>query len=156
DLNLGGTLGLRGNAGLNFSLNGALDLTKLDTLSTNVFVTGVISVDARLNGTFDNPQLGGEIRMRDLSFSTLDSPIALEQGSGVIVFTGDKAVLQSFTARANDGNVQASGTVTLAKLQPTQWRINLMASNVQLLYQGAVASFNSNLLLTGDSSDQVL
>jgi len=156
NLALGGVLGLREGAGLNFALNGTVNLETLGRLSQDVFVTGTMVVDARLSGTASDPRLAGEVRINDLSLSALDLPVAIEGGTGRIVFSGDKATLESFTARANDGTLQASGTMTLAALQPSEWKFTLTANNVAVDYQGAHATINGELALTGTPQGQLL
>jgi outer membrane protein assembly complex protein YaeT len=156
DLRLGGTLGLSEGSRLNFGLNGTANLDSLGQLDPDTFLGGTLAIDVRLNGTVAEPQLAGEIQATNLSFTGLDLPVTLEEGNGRIVLAGNKATLENFTARANEGVVNASGTVTLAQLQPKEWQFVAAANNVDVLYQGAQAIVNGNFNLKGTPDFQVL
>src|SRR5262249_10927001 len=97
DLALGGTRGLSGGAKLNFAVNGTADLETLGRLSNDFYIGGNATVDARLTGSVSEPQLGGEIRLSGVSFSTLDLQFGIEDGNGRILLAGDKITLDNFT-----------------------------------------------------------
>jgi outer membrane protein assembly complex protein YaeT len=156
DLNLGGTLGLNEGSRLNFGLNGTANLDSLGQFNPDTFLGGTLAIDVRLNGTVSEPQLAGEIRATNLSFTGLDLPVSIEEGNGRIVLAGDKLTLENFTARANEGTINANGTVTLAQLQPKEWQFIAAASNIDVLYQGAQANVNGNFNLKGTPDYQVL
>jgi len=156
DLKLGGTLGLNGDTPLNFALNGTANLDSLGQVSPDLFLAGTVVVDARLTGTTNNPQLGGEVRLDKLSASGTDLPVAIDNGNGRIVLAGDRITLESFTAQANDGTLTAGGSMTLAQLRPKEWQFTLAATNLDVTYQGAQIVANANLLLKGTADSQVL
>ncbi|MBI3650343.1 MAG: outer membrane protein assembly factor BamA [Acidobacteria bacterium] len=156
DLRLGGTLGLKEGAGLNFALNGTATLDSLGQFNPDLFLGGTLAIDARLTGTFNKPELGGEIQAKNLSFTGIDLPVSIEEGNGRLVFAGDKVTLENFTARANEGNFTASGSATLAQLQPQEWQFVANANNVDILYQGMQAVVNGDFTLRGTPDRQVL
>jgi outer membrane protein insertion porin family len=156
DLRLGGTLGLKEGESLNFALNGTANLDSLGQVSPDLFLGGTARIDVRLGGTVKDPQLAGEIVASNLSFTGVDLPISIENGNGRIAFAGDKINLENFTARANDGRLTASGTMTLAQLKPKEWRLVAKANNVDVIYQGAQATVNGDFNLTGTPDRQVL
>lgn len=156
DLTLGGTLALRGDTPLDFQLSGTANLDSLGQLNPDVFLTGAVAINARLLGTRVDPRLSGEVRLDKFSASGPDLPVAIDNGTGRIALAGDRITLESLTARANEGNLSASGSVTLARLQPKDWHFTLEASNVNVLYQGAQVIADANLDLTGTPDRQVL
>lgn len=156
DLSLGGTLGFGEGAGMNFSLTGTAALDSLGEVSPDVFLGGTVAIDARLGGTASDPRLSGEVRLNNVSFEGIDLPVTLQEGNGRIVLDGEQVRLENFTARSNDGAVNASGTMRLAQLQPQEWNFALTANNVNVLYEGALATLNANLTLTGTPDGQVL
>jgi outer membrane protein assembly complex protein YaeT len=156
DLTLGGTLGLNEGSRLNFALNGSANLDSLGQVSPDLFLGGTLAIDARLDGTVSDPRLNGEIRAQNLSFTGTDLPVNIENGNGRVVLAGDKVTLENFTALANDGAINASGALTLAQLQPKDWRFVATANNVDVLYQGAQAVVNGNFVLAGTPDRQVL
>lgn len=156
DLRLGGTLGLKEGESLNFALNGTANLDSLGQFNPDMFVGGTAKIDVRLGGTVKDPQLAGEILANNLSFTGVDLPVSIENGNGRILLAGDKITLENFTARANDGTLVASGTMTLAQLKPKEWHFVATTNNVDMLYQGAQATVNGNFNLTGTPERQVL
>lgn len=156
DLRLGGTLGLRENAALNFALTGTVRPDAFISSDSGFSLGGTATIEARATGTFSDPQLNGEVRLVNLSFSTPDAPVTLEEGRGRIALAGNRVVLENFTARASDGTVQASGTVTLAQLQPAQWQFTIKASDVDMFYRGVRATADAQLQLAGTPQSQML
>jgi outer membrane protein assembly complex protein YaeT len=156
DLMLGGTLGLSEGSRLGFTLNGTANLDALGQLSPDLFLGGTVAIDTRLEGTVSDPRLGGEIRLNNLSFSGVDLPVEIDSGNGRIVLAGEKITLESFAARANEGTLNANGTVTLDGFRPNDWRLAVVANNMTVLYQGAEATVNADLTLAGNLDRQVL
>lgn len=155
-LNLGGVLGLGGDAGFNFSLNGNFNLDALNAFNPDYIFGGTATADVRLTGTFAAPRLGGEIRINDLALSSLSLPVAIDGGTGRIVFAGDRVVIENFTANANDGTLRANGEVALAGLQPSKWQINVTGEDVNIYYLGARIVANTTLQLNGTPNSQTL
>lgn len=155
-LNLGGIIGLTGNAGFNFSLNGNFSLDSLNLINSDYIFGGTATIDAKLTGTATAPQLTGEIRLNDISFSSLALPVALEQGNGRIVFAGDRIRLESFNGLANDGTLRASGEAALSGLQPAKWQLNINGEDIDIYYMGARIVANAALTLNGTPQAQTL
>ncbi|MEW6126865.1 MAG: translocation/assembly module TamB domain-containing protein [Acidobacteriota bacterium] len=156
DLRLGGTIGLKENAALNFALSGTANLDALGQFDPDTFVGGTLKIDARLTGTASEPNLAGEIIASNLSFTGIDLPVSIENGNGRIALAGDRVTLENFTATANEGTLSANGSMTLAQLKPKEWNFVARASNVDVLYQGAQAIVNGDFNLTGNPDRQVL
>ncbi|HEY6400158.1 MAG TPA: translocation/assembly module TamB domain-containing protein, partial [Blastocatellia bacterium] len=156
DLSLGGTLGLSEEAKLNFTLSGAADLEAIGRLNSDYFMGGKATADVQLTGPASAPQLGGAIRLDEVSFSTLDLQYNLEHGNGQIVMAGEKVTLENFTAAANDGALNAKGSVTLDRLQPKEWRLDVSTNDAIVYYQGALITLNGDVALIGDTKGQSL
>lgn len=155
NLNLGGTLGLREGQGLNFALNGRITLRDF-RFNPDVFTDGTVVIDARIGGTASQPALSGQATLQDISFTALDSPVNLEAGNGRFVFAGNRITLENFTANANDGTLEVKGEATLNGLQPGEWRFDATAQDVNILYAGARATANAELVLRGTADSQTL
>jgi outer membrane protein assembly complex protein YaeT len=156
DLRLGGAVALSGGARLDLTLNGTANLDALGQFSPDYSIGGTVAVNARVGGTLSDPRLSGDIRLNNIAFSGVDLPANIEAGNGIIVLAGQTVTLESFTARANDGTVNANGTLTLASLRPSEWRFAMTANGVNAVYGGAQATVNANLTLTGNTDRQVL
>lgn len=155
DLRLGGTVGLRAGAGMDFALNGTVNLSDF-RLDPDIFTDGMIAIDARLGGTTSTPQLSGQATLQNISFSSLNAPVAIEEGNGRIALASDRITLENFTARANDGTLEVKGGITLKGLTPGEWNFDATAQDVNLLYAGARATANANLNLRGTPDSQTL
>jgi outer membrane protein assembly complex protein YaeT len=156
DLSLGGTLGISEEAKLNFAIDGTADLEAIGRLNSDYFMGGKATVNVQLTGPASAPQLGGEIRLDDVSFSTRDLQYNMEHGNGRIVMAGEKVTLENFTATANDGTLQAKGSLTLDILQPKEWRLEASTKDTIVYYQGAQLTLNGDLTLIGDTQEQSL
>ena len=156
DLRLGGTLGLNGDAPVNFALNGTANLDSLGQPDPDVSLAGTVAIDARLTGTANDPRLGGEIRLDNVSISGADLPVAIDNGNGRIVLAGDRITLEKFTAQANDGDLTVAGSMSLEQLRPKDWHFTVTGNNVNVQYEGAQITANASLDLTGTSDKQVL
>jgi outer membrane protein insertion porin family len=157
DLTLGGEVGLEEQARMNFALNGTLTLAALPPLSPDLRLDGVVTINnARLTGTVETPSLSGEILLSQLGLTSPDAPAAVEAGNGRITLAGDKATLENFQARINDGALEASGVLTLAQLRASEWRANLKTTNVDFIYQEVRATINGTFTLTGNPQGQTL
>jgi outer membrane protein assembly complex protein YaeT len=156
DVTLGGALGIAEGAAMDFAVAGTINLAALPATDRDTFLGGSIAIDARLQGTTGEPRLGGEIRASDVSYSGTDLPLEINGGNGRVTLAGKIVTLESFTARANDGTVDASGTIALEGLAPSEWRFEIAARDVDVLYEGALATVNGNFTLTGDPTRQLL
>ncbi|HKF57413.1 MAG TPA: hypothetical protein VKJ45_18290, partial [Blastocatellia bacterium] len=156
DLSAGGSIGLRDNGRMAFTIAGTTDLDTFGQLGPDIDIGGKVTVNATVEGTFSDPHLAGEIRMNGLSFSSGDTPVAITEGNGRLVLAGNTIHLEDFKARANDGTVNTSGTITLNKLKPESWQFTITAADVDMFYQGVQALLKGTLTLTGAPDGQLL
>jgi outer membrane protein assembly complex protein YaeT len=156
DLSLGGTLGLSEDAKMNFTAKGTANLDALNELSADYYFGGTLAIDARIEGTAYEPHLAGDVRINKFAFSSFDPQFSIEEGTGRILLSEDKLMLESFSAQAQGGKVNANGSLTLAQLRPKEWRFDINASGIILFYQGAQATLDGNLTLAGTPRVQLL
>jgi outer membrane protein insertion porin family len=156
DLSLGGSVALDKDGKMDFTLAGTADLKTFSEPDQGLVLGGTIAINAHASGTLSAPTLTGDVRMNNLAFSGGEVPIAISDGNGRLVLAADKATLESFTAKANDGTAKASGAVTLKNLLPQDWKFSINASNVDLFYQDVQAIINGDLILEGTQKRQDL
>jgi outer membrane protein insertion porin family len=157
DLSLGGELGLRENAQMNFALNGLVTLSNLPPVGPDVRLDGTVTINnARISGTFAQPNLSGEILLNRIGVLSPDAPAAIEEGVGRIVLSNDKATLESFRARISDGSLEITGASTLANLRFTEWKYDVKVANVDILYQEVRATISGAFALAGTPEGQLL
>ncbi|HEY7182374.1 MAG TPA: translocation/assembly module TamB domain-containing protein, partial [Blastocatellia bacterium] len=156
DLRIDGVIGLREGEGMNFALNGAVNLELLNRFTPDLSFGGSVAIQQRITGTAGAPKLTGELRLQDFSLSTRDSPVTLENGNGRIVLSDGQARLEDFAAQANDGRVQVSGTMKIERWRPSEWEFSVTADEVDVAYRGVRATANGALTLTGTPQGQTL
>ncbi|MBI3426713.1 MAG: translocation/assembly module TamB domain-containing protein [Acidobacteria bacterium] len=157
DLSLGGELGLQDTGRMAFALNGQVTLANLPPVSPELRLDGVVTINnARISGTFAEPSLSGEILLDRIGIFSPDAPAAVEEGRGRIVLSGDKATLESFKARINEGALDVNGALTFAQLRPKEWNYTLKATNVDIIYAEVRATVNGTLNLAGTPEGQLL
>ncbi len=157
EIKLGGTLGLQDEARMDFAASGELALVNLPELVADTRLDGkVLLNNLRITGTVEKPNLTGEILLRDIGVTSPDAPAAIEQGQGRLTLNGDKAVLESFTARVNDGTVDLKGEAQFNGLALKDWRGEMVSNNLDILYDEVRATINGKLTLTGNPQGQTL
>src|SRR5262245_44086814 len=156
DLNFGGTLAFGDQAAMNFSLAGAVNLDRLPALHEGVVLSGSAEIDARLTGTFDDPKTQGRVDFNKFGLSMGESPVFISNGTGRFTLAGDQIKLEKFTSDANDGRVEAEGSIKLDRLRPKEWLYNIKVDNAVIAYQEVTATINGGLTLAGTSEGQTL
>ncbi|MBL8188291.1 MAG: translocation/assembly module TamB domain-containing protein [Acidobacteria bacterium] len=156
DLNLGGAIGLKNEAVMNFDLNGSIALDRLPTLAEGVALFGTVNIGGTLTGTAEKPVLGGLVEFSGFGLSTADLPIFVSNGRGRIKLSGDDLIVESFKAEANDGALEITGGMKLAQLRPANWKFDIRATNAEIFYDEFSATVNGTLTLTGTPEKQVL
>ncbi|NOT62437.1 MAG: hypothetical protein HOP19_19705, partial [Acidobacteria bacterium] len=157
EIKLGGTLGLQDEARMDFAASGELALANLPELIADTRLDGKVLLNGlRITGTAEKPNLTGEILLREIGVTSSDAPAAIEQGQGRVTLNGDKAVLESFTARVNDGTLDLKGEATFDALKLKEWRGELVSNNLDILYDEVRATVNGKLTLIGTPQSQTL
>lgn len=156
DLSFGGTFGLRGDAGMNFSLNGTVNLNQMPPVADNWLLNGTVAIDTKLTGTADNPNFTGKIDLNGFGLSSDDLPVFIADGVGSFTLTDDQITLDNFKANANDGALEITGGTKLEKLRPSQWKYNITINNATIDYQEINATIDGNITLEGTPQGQSL
>ncbi|MCI0392617.1 MAG: translocation/assembly module TamB domain-containing protein [Acidobacteria bacterium] len=156
DLGFNGALGLKGDAGMNFSLNGTVNLGQLPAIPADLLLTGRLTIDARLTGTAESPNLSGKIDTNGFGLTAGDLPVFISDGVGHITLTGDQLKLDNFTASLNEGKLEANGAMKLVQLRPSEWRFSIKAVEAVINYQDISATANGDLVLNGTPQGQTL
>lgn len=156
NLTMDGAAGLQLLAPMKLNIMGGVDLKTLPTDLNGVNLGGIISAKLNIAGTLGEPKLLGVINLRNLSFATPSFPIAIENGTGNITFDGEKAVMENFTARANNAALQGSGRAKLVGLYPSEWQLDLMSSDLDLIQEGILATISGHVSLNGTPQEQYI
>lgn len=156
DLTIGGSFGLRSNASVNASLKGVVNLDRLPSISPGFSMFGAVTIDAKAQGPLDAPILSGRMDLANFALSSTSQPIFITEGRGSLTLAGDELTLEKFTARANDGSIEASGTAKLEKLSPKEWKYQIKATNAEAALEEISGNISGALTLTGTPEGQQL
>lgn len=156
DFNIAGQLALMDKNNLDFTAKGIINLKDFNSLVPNTLLNGSILLDAKLTGTPEKPQLVGQMMLNKIGLSQDDLPIQFTNGNGLIVFGSERILLDNFSIKANDGQVNTKGRVDLTAFQPNKFQADLVINNVNLIYQGASLTVGGDLALSGTPTDQLI
>ena len=104
----------------------SVDLGVVEPLSRAVrHVTGLLNADVKVEGTWDEPALGGFVEVKDGALTVEGLNVPLTAMSGRAEFRGDSILLPTLTMQSAKGSATLSGNVRLERL--TRPILNLLA-----------------------------
>lgn len=156
ELTFTGEIGLAEHAPLNFSLNGNIALDQFPVWDETTTAFGNLVILAQARGTVKEPNLTGAVDIRGLGLSSRDWPFFLTNGNGLVTLAGNQLVVNNFRAAANDGRLEARGTVKLDGFQPSEWNFEFKADKAEIYFREINASLSAQLALTGNPRGQTL
>ncbi len=155
-LNLSGRLGLTGGRDV-ITAEGRIDLKLLRAFSRRVTSRGLLTIKAKITGSLLNPRLTGYTDIDDFGLRITEFPLAIENGGGRILFNANRAQIETLTADAGGGKIEATGGAVFERLTDVRWRFGLRAENIRVKYPRDIRSLaDGDLILQGNRSLQVL
>ncbi len=155
NLQLTGSIPVRGNSGMAMHLLGAVDLRIAEIADSSLRTGGQLQMALDAGGSLSSPRLGGNIKIVNAALSTSSLPVGLANGNGVLTLTPQRLLISSFTANVGGGQVTASGGVTY---RPSLvFDLGLAGKYISLLYPRSLReTFGGNLSLTGNMQAALL
>ncbi len=155
DINLEGVVPVQGSRPVSFTATGGIDLGLLHLINSQVISQGRIDLDVHAVGAATAPGVQGQVRLVNATFSSLDTPMGVENVNGVFAINNNEVQIQNFAGQMGGGQFTASGTV--AYRPQTQFNVSLKANHVRLLYpEGLRTILQSDLLLVGNTQSAEL
>ena len=156
DLTVGGRALLDQKNPLDLKVNGRIDLGILEDFEPDLSSSGTVTAVATVRGAPDALQIAGRMEAQNVSLNLADFPNGLSNGNGVIIFTGERATIQSFSAETGGGKVTLSGFAAYSG-GPTIFRLHADAREVRVRYPEGVSTVaNGALSLTGTAERSML
>lgn len=150
DLRVTGSVTLQPKQALDLQTTGTLDVGVLQSLDRDLYSSGSISLQAKIAGTLDDPNVNGQLVLKSASLNMIDVPNGISNANGTIVFTGKSAVIQSLTAESGGGSVSLGGNATYAAGNAT-FRLTANAKSVRVRYPESVSTLaDAALVLNGN------
>jgi translocation and assembly module TamB len=152
DLAATGSASIAGAGAMNLRVNGNVKLEVLEALSSDIFSSGAVILNAAVTGTAAKPQVQLRLQVQNASFNSVDIPAGLSNANGVVNFTGNEAVIQNITGEVGGGKVTLSGFAGYGGPQ-AQFRLQMNAQRIRVAYPPTVTTqASAQLALAGTSS----
>ncbi len=136
-------------------MQGGVDLAIAQLFDPTLASSGRMVFDINAQGYKSQPNVEGQIRIVNASFSTPDAPVGLSNANGVLTLRRDRLDITQFTGNVGGGTVTASGGVTY---QPKiQYAIGVKGNDLRLLYPTSVRTdLGLNIAMTGNTDGAVV
>jgi len=156
DLTLSGHVSTEQKNPLDLHVNGHADLAILQDFSKDFVSSGGVVADATVRGSFSDPQINGRLAFEKAAFNIVDVPNGISEATGTVIFTKDRATIQSLSGETGGGKIDLSGFASYGGGQ-TVFRLHARAREVRVRYPEGVSTVaNANLNLTGTSDSSML
>jgi translocation and assembly module TamB len=141
---------------LDLRVNGRVDLAIVREFSRDFNASGTVAADATVRGPFDAPQVNGRMEVHDVAMDVAGLPNGLSKANGVVLFTGDRATIQSLSGETGGGKIEISGFAGYGG-GPVVFRLHAQAAQVRVRYPEGVSTIaDASLNLTGTSDRSML
>jgi translocation and assembly module TamB len=132
-----------------FLVQGNVDLGIAQLLVPDLTSSGQLQFDLDSKRYGGGANVNGQIKIVNAALHTVDSPVGLDSGNGLINVTQTRLEIASFEGQVGGGTINATGAV--AYRPAIQFQLGLTANNIRLRYpEGVRAILASNLALTGN------
>jgi translocation and assembly module TamB len=156
DVAVTGKINLRDANPLDVRVSGKIDLAAVHDFNRDFSATGTVTADAGIRGTTGAPRITGRVQFQNAAFNAEGVPNGISNASGVILFTGDRATIQSFTGETGGGKVALTGFAGY-EAERLVFQLHAQAREVRIRYPEGVSTVaDANLRLTGTSDRSTL
>ncbi len=153
DLALAGAKTRQLNAPLTITARGdSVDLALIEAFTPNLRgVTGLMDLDARVEGRWDQPRLAGYVRVADGAATVSDLGVRYEGIRGTINLSGDSLTTDSLHVGGRFGHLDIEGGVRLERLSQPVLNLDLVTDDFEVINVSDFMSIRTtgNLQLTG-------
>ncbi|MFC1812311.1 translocation/assembly module TamB domain-containing protein [Thermodesulfobacteriota bacterium] len=154
----GGKLEIKGTAKLNgpvaVEANGNIPLKILNIFVEDLSdITGNMRVNARMEGTFSEPEVRAEINLEKIGFIVPAVQQKLHAVSGRIRITPQDITLDGIEGLLDSGQLDLSGQIDLKSFQPANWNLALKTVKLPVKIPDTLdLVVDADLKLSGSSS----
>ena len=156
DLSFAGTVDLQKKDPLNLRVSGTFDLASLRDFNDEIYGTGMIETGVNIRGPLAQPQIAGRLDIKDATLNLAELPVVVSKTSGVILFDGSRATIQSLSGESGGGKVTLSGFAGYGG-DVLVFRLQATARELRVRYPEDFSTVaNASLSLTGTSDSSTL
>jgi translocation and assembly module TamB len=154
-LHMQGSVPIGGSATATLSAQGTVDMRILKIVAPDVESSGMIGLDVRASGAAANPEVQGQIEVKDVAMTTSDAPVGVEKLNGVIDVGNDHMQISKMTGLVGGGQVSMGGSITYKP--SVAFNLALQGKSVRLRYpEGVRSSLDANLAFSGTTDASTL
>ena len=150
ELTLVGTIGLSGRTALSLDVNGRIDLALLSATEPDWVLGGAVSVQGRIRGTPQNPNLSGVAHLTTASLGKKGVFTNISALNGDLFFDGNRATLSNVEGHIGGGTLRLQGTALIQQEQIQGMNIQIESKGIRLEYPtGLRTVVDGNMALRG-------
>jgi translocation and assembly module TamB len=131
-----------------------VDVKIAQMFDSEILSTGKIDFNMNAAGTFQDPDLTGQVKFTDVAMSYQQFPSGISQLNGTLVFDQDRLNIKDLTGVSGGGQVRLTGSLTFQ--QGIYADVKLAATNVRLRYAGVSTTADANLRVQGTPKNLLL
>ena len=147
-LQVQGRIPLNGNVAPTLAAQGSVDVRILRIIDPEIQSSGTLALDIRASGTASDPEVQGQVHLRDVAVSTPAAPLGVQKLNGTLDISHNSLQISSLAGEIGGGQISLGGFVSY---KPNlQFNVTLQSESVRLRYpDGLRALLDSNLVLNG-------
>jgi translocation and assembly module TamB len=150
DLQIQGRIPTNSAAPASLLLLGTVNLQLAQLFDPDITSAGQMRFNINSYGARTDPNVHGKVELVNASFKTVDMPIGLQNGNGVLTLTKDRLEVTDFHGTVGGGAVTASGSV--AYRPSLRFNVGLEGKGIRMLYpEGVREALDTRLTLTGSA-----
>ena len=146
-----------GNQGLN--VNGDLNMRVLNGISPDFFSSGTAEMAVRINGTYEDPRVGGTASLNNASISVLlgNDRWTVANLRAALRFTANQAQIDSLNGTLGGGRISATGGALLDGFTVSAFRINVQGQDLTVPFpQDFRSTLDADVEIRGSSREQLI
>jgi translocation and assembly module TamB len=156
EIGIAGKLLFDRKSALDLRVSARVDLAILREFSHDLNASGTVAADATVRGPFDAPQVNGRVEIHGAAMDLAGFPNGLSRANGVVLFTGDRATIQTLSGETGGGKIEISGFAGYGG-GPAVFRLHAQAAQVRVRYPEGVSTIaDASLNLTGTSDRSMI
>ena len=118
---------------------------------------GTAEMKLTVTDEWSNPDVAGELRIRDGEIKISDMPQSFTALKGNIVFSQGRIVTESLTGEMGGGTLAVSGWVQLSGITPQDFSVKAAVDNVTVRYpEGLTSTLSGDLYFDGGAQERSL
>ena len=147
---LQGRIPIGGSSSPTLSAKGSVDIRILKIVVPDVESSGTLALDVHSSGSASATTIQGQLQLKDVSMTTPDAPVGIEQLNGTLDITNDRVQVSQMTGLVGGGHVSVGGSITYKPA--VQFNLALQGKSVRIRYpEGLRSLLDANLSFTGNT-----